>query len=121
MLLLGDQGPHCYLSSTTFFSLVRIPYVMRTTIHNRRGTNHLIDPRFRSERLQLQSDNVNTFEEFLSKLLQYFPDYIQDTPEFSKTSQNFTEFLISHQISAVDKESIAFGTLFSFRTAATTK
>ena len=24
---------------------------MRTTIHNRRGTNHLIDPRFRSELL----------------------------------------------------------------------
>ena len=69
MLLLGDQGPHCYLSSTTFFSLVRIPYVMRTTIHNRRGTNHLIDPRFRSERLQLQSDNVNTFIKFLIKVL----------------------------------------------------
>ena len=51
MLLLGDQRPHCYLSSSTFFSVVRIPYVMRTTIHNRRGTNHLIDPRFRSELL----------------------------------------------------------------------
>ena len=98
MLLLGDQGPHCYLSSTTFFSLVRIPYVMRTTIHNRRGTNHLIDPRFRSERLQLQNDNVTTFVEFLSKVLQYSPCYILDTTGFSITSQNFTEFLIIHQI-----------------------
>ena len=88
MLLLGDQGPHCYLSSTTFFSLVRIPYVMRTTIHNRRGTNHLIDPRFRSERLQLQNDNATTFVEFLREVLQYIPDYILDTPEFYRTSQN---------------------------------
>ena len=43
---------------------------MRTTIHNRRGTNHLIDPRFRSERLQLQSDRVNTFLQFLRNRIQ---------------------------------------------------
>ena len=67
MLLLGDQGPHCYLSSSTFFSVVRIPYVMRTTIHNRRGTNHLIDPRFRSELLESKEEALVEIQALLNR------------------------------------------------------
>ena len=52
VLLLGDQGDYCYLSSpssTTFFPAVWFEFRMFcvATIHNRRGTNHLIDPRWR--------------------------------------------------------------------------
>ena len=51
VLLLGDQGDYCYLSSpsSTFFPAVWFEFRMFcvATIHNGRGTNHLIDPRWR--------------------------------------------------------------------------
>ena len=48
VLLLGDQGDYCYLSSpsSTFFPAVWFEFRMFcvATIHNGRGTNHLIAP-----------------------------------------------------------------------------